>query len=410
MSFCSRIALRSLHRVYIAFCNLLVDSEILVIKIKATLHSLHPRNMSLKTSSCIVLGSNNATFCGVAKTWEPRESLAVKGEVAFIGALIICVGISIFMFSKVKKSFWLFSSHLEHIPPDTDILGLGQKALACCSSKRKSLKASFALTWFVFPVAYMMYDCVDVLFDFHYFYKLETVEGNFLDNSIMRNRRVNDGILAFACLGYLKIVLICILNGAQCDEMLKKFYNLSNLPKENSKILEENKRDSAMIKGAISLTVFIFEDGVELFLQYFYADKYITKSEWLVLINSTLMAVIATVAASLALKEFVSKLWTVIRHQDYSDSEAVWLFFTFPVQIFTISKVLRAIACWGQAYGGEIPLECLEVEDGALIQTPFAAGCMSGLDYGILALTILSGVGVLCQIGVMIYAFNHKDD
>ena len=116
------------------------------------------------------------------------------------------------------------------------------------------------------------------------------------------------------------------------------------------------------------------------------------------------------IAASLALKEFVSKLWTVIRHQDYPDSDLVWLFFTFPVQIFAISKVLRAVACWGQAYSGKIQLKCFKVEDGALIQTPFAAGCMSGLDYGILALTIISGVGVLCQIGVMIYAFNHKDD
>ncbi|KAL5265720.1 hypothetical protein ACHWQZ_G006432 [Mnemiopsis leidyi] len=367
--------------------------------------------MNSEIPSCVILGSNNATFCGVNKTWEPRESLAVNGELAFIGTLIICVGTSIFMFSKLKKSFWLFSSHIEHIPPKKEIFGPEQKALECCTDRRKALKASFALTWFVFPVAYMMYDCLDVLFDFQYFHKLETAKGNLLDNRIVRNRRVNDGILAFAILGYFKIVLICILNGAQCEEMVKKFYKLSNMPKENSKILKESTEDSTMIKSAISVTALIFEDGVELFLEYFYADKYITKSEWLVLLNSTLMAAIATAVAMFTLQEFVSKLCTVIRHVDYDGSDAVYLVMTFPVQIFAMSKVLRAVACWEQAYSGEIPAECLKVEEGALIQTPFTAGCMSALDYGILTLTSLSGVGIIFQVAIIIYAFKcHKED
>jgi hypothetical protein len=369
-----------------------------------------------QTDNCVTLGTNKATYCGVNKTWEPREWMT-EAESAFLRTVIgptICTaliygGITIFMFRKVRKNYKIFASHIDSIPAETDIWGFGQKVLACCTNKLTALKISFVIYWFILPVAYMVYDCADVLFDFHYFYKLELVTGNLLDNRIMRNERVNNAILAFAILGFCKIIFICIFNGAICDETQKLFYKLSSLPRENSKIIAECKEEIATrCKLAISLTALIFEDGVELFLEYFYADKYATKSDWLVLLNSTLMAIIATLAVAFGLKEFLSRLWLVIfkRNDDPSEYNGIFLFIAFPLQLIAISKVLRAISCWQQAYSGMIQEDCLKVEYGALIQTPFTLGCLSKIDYGIFALTSLSGIGILCQIVTIIIAFK----
>ena len=364
------------------------------------------------TEKCVTLGTNNATFCGVSNTWESRwltgDDLTRTAVGPTLVAAVIYGAVIIYMIHKFRKSYRSFTAHIGSFPADTDILGLGQKILACLSSRETALKMAFVIFFFISPVAFMVFDCVDVLFDLQYFFKLETKTGNLLDNHIMRNKRVNDAILAFAILGFVKIVLIGLFNGATANETRKRFHKLSNSPHENSKILEECKEELAtMSTSATSLTALIFEDGGELFLEYFYVDKY-AKSDWLVLVNSTMMAVVDGLVLIFGLKEFFTRLWRVVskRNDETSQNDIIYLFMTFPVQLITISEVLRAVACWEQAYTGIIPEECLVVEDGALIQTPFSSGCLSKIDYGILTFTILSGISVLGQIVLLIIAFK----
>lgn len=95
-------------------------------------------------TNCVVLGSNNATFCGVTKSWQPREWIA-NDEHAFLKWVItpaICA-LSLYLayivgLIKVVKSCYIgFNSHLADIPDDTDIFGIPQKIFKCCTNGKK---------------------------------------------------------------------------------------------------------------------------------------------------------------------------------------------------------------------------------------------------------------------------------
>ena len=352
------------------------------------------------------LGTNNAPFCGVNKTWQPRDWMTetdhIHLKIVILPTVFVAVIYSVaivYMTRSVWKTYQSFLFHIDNFPADTDILGCVQKCLACVTDQRRALEISFVVYWWVLPVAYMLYDCLDVFLDLSYFYKLELLTGNLLDNWIMRNQAVNNAILVFSISGCLKAFLVLQCNYAISNQS-NVLIQLTDSPSSNRRILEECMQAVAMVnRSKITLIALIFEDGVELFLEYFYADKYATKSDWLVLLNATLMAAIAGLAMVMNFRVFLTKLWltNIKRDRGVEDCHSKYLFLTLPVQLIAVSKVLRAYACWVQASSGEIGIECLEVKEGALIQTPFIWGCLSKIDILILLFTVLSFGAIFCQ-------------
>ena len=247
-------------------------------------------DLNIVEGGCATLGTNNITFCGITKTWETQQWVGNEEDAyerfveAPYGVATIIYGISfLFCGYMARQSYRIFVSKIDYIPEDMDFLGFSQKVFRKLTNKQYALKRSFILFWFVKPGFFMLYDQADVCFDFHYFYRLELMTDDLLDNRIMRNTYVNNAIFAFAALGVLKSIIIGFLNAFVSNESRELFKKLTDLPNENKKIIEDFKEETFMINSAtISLTALIFEDGAELFLEYFYVDKYATKKDWLV--------------------------------------------------------------------------------------------------------------------------------
>lgn len=267
---------------------------------------------------------------------------------------------------------------------------------------KKALKISFVLIWYLKPAAIMLYDGFDVMLDFYYFYKLEMLEGNLLDNRITRNTHVNNAILAFAILGFLKCALICAANNYIWVHTQRAFRKLSNSPQENKAIVEGCKQGTVVVVSAgVALIALIFEDGVEIVLEYFYADKYASKSSWYILVNATVMVVKDLLLLLSDLKEFFTKLfWSGNRKYSVKRRQygVMYVFMKMPLFFIATSKIFRAICSWQQSRTGIINKNCLEVIGGALIQTPFAKDCLTSNEQSILNFVIISGFFVLNQM------------
>ena len=126
------------------------------------------------------------------------------------------------------------------------------------------------------PLFKYFWDAIDLTLDLYIFYQLEN--GEVLDDVIYRNENVNNSIYAFAILG-------CI-----CKVFTWRFFQ--NASKKNYGYYYSPIKFLQM-KNMVMVASFIFEDGPEMLLEYFYIEKYVTKFSWVLLVKDIFVGIVA---------------------------------------------------------------------------------------------------------------------
>ena len=280
----------------------------------------------------------NRSFCGIASKWEPRIS-KVGGIFACSVLTLISLVLTIFIFIKTWKTM------IEIFANET--------VLNSC--------LGYALFY-----GKLLFDVVDVAFDSSLFYRLEL--GQLIDENITRNNHVNNSILAFAAIGSVKLI----------------FFHLPfNDDYEDQESLNE-------IKEKIIWFGFFLEDGPELFLEYFYIEKYVTlQPPWYLFTRDILLALISFYMVCNACKSFTNN--TDIGYGSLNCKAALSLIigiFHYPncVLLVSVLMLLRVGGAGYQYVTGKLTRECFVVENGILLQIPFSHGCLREIDYAIIVL------------------------
>ena len=139
------------------------------------------------------------------------------------------------------------------------------------------------------------------------------------------------------------------------------------------------KEDLANIKRGTVLLTFLAEDGIQLFLEYFYISKYFTDSPRIFLIYRDI------VAALLAICAIQLNLNGVFNETDKFRR----ILFGILVLI-GITELLRMFAVIDQCVDLKLHRNCFNVFQGKLLQTPFTTSCLKNIDYAILVLGLIS--------------------
>ena len=255
-------------------------------------------------------------------------------------------------------------------------------------------KPFFMFTIVVFTIIKLLWDAADVTIDAYLFYPLEM--GEVIDNSIYRNATVNSFILAFSVLGCIKILFWLRIIG-----------------------LPGNKKSLDNWKLVFIAITFMFEDGPEILLEYFYVEKYISKQiAWYLLVRDVILCIIALYSL------VVSLIWLVLfglqvrrRYQQetiipsYPALDCTVVVNGGCCLLIGFCNFLRTGGAGYQYVTGMLRRSCFEVFDGALRQTPFTAGCMREVDYFIIVLcglAIFPSVFSLAITNYIIHVIKKK--
>lgn len=180
-----------------------------------------------------------------------------------------------------------------------------------------------------------------------------------IDSLIYRNPHVLNSLLAFTILGIFGLLLRFRLVFLKAGQL-------------------ENDEDVKTLKLLMTLIAFCMEDAVQMFLEYFWIQKYVTIDipQYLVVKD--------TIIAILALFALITSAITLKRH---SSTKSDFMFFAFGVIVNTV-EYLRVGAVLKQYKAGTFNRNCITVDDaGRIWQTPFTSDCMSTTDKWILGLT-----------------------
>ena len=216
----------------------------------------------------------------------------------------------------------------------------------------------------VFTIIKLLWDAIDVTIDAYLFYQLEM--GEVVDNGIYHNAAVNSFILAFSVLGCIKILFWLRIIGLPGDKK-----SLDNW------------------KLVFIVITFMFEDGPEILLEYFYVEKYMSKQiAWYLLVRDVILCIIALYSI------VISLIWLVLfglKVRRRYQREAIAL--NIPALDCTVvvnggcslltgfCNFLGTSGAGYQYITCKLRRSCFEVFDGVLRQTPFAAGCMRKVDF-----------------------------
>ena len=246
----------------------------------------------------------------------------------------------------------------------------------------------------------LLWDAIDVTIDAYLFYQLET--GRVIDKDIYRNKHVNNAILAFSMLGCLKLLFwirfIGIYRVLRMRNETWKHKNLATL-----KFLSATKL-------YFEASTFLFEDGPELILEYFYVEKYMSiQPAWYLFVRDIILCFISLYTIIVSSTSLVSR---VIRFRD-NYAGLKWKNKCSKICETAVnigSNVLIGLLLFMRVGGagyqyvtGKLRRSCFIVDDGALIQTPFTYGCMREVDYFII---VLSGFAITCSI-LALFTVNH---
>ena len=121
-------------------------------------------------------------------------------------------------------------------------------------------------TIFILPILMLLWNVVDAAIDVSLFYELETRQK--IHEDIYKNVLVNDSILGFAVFGCAKMVIWIIF-----VEWLRRIESRKKKNHEGFK----SPDTLSLIELSFVIFTFILEDGPELFLEYFYVEKYLSK-------------------------------------------------------------------------------------------------------------------------------------
>ena len=242
----------------------------------------------------------------------------------------------------------------------------------------------------ILPLLKLTWDAIDVVLDLYIFYEIE--KGNILHKAIIRNTYVNNAILVFALIGCLKI-LLCVLN---IQRFLERVDVLPDVGGQKH-LLQTFK----VQKAQNHLITFFFEDCAELFLEYFFIEKYIMEYPSPVLIiKDIILAIIALGCLIIdavfgisilckSQKQFKQHLMSEQKHDFISEYKSKYAYTFGGSVLVALINFLRVGGAGYQYITGKLHPNCLEIVDGVLVQTPFAEGCLREVDYLILLFNFL---------------------
>ena len=243
---------------------------------------------------------------------------------------------------------------------------------SCCCVMYKAVRSLICfmsekvpfLTFVIFPMATLTWDTVDVGLDLYCFNQLE--KGHLIDGMIFRNHYVNNGIYAFALLGCIKLLLcVCF------------FYSIPN----------EEERDSIKVPKLLNYcVVYLLEDAGEMFLEYFYIEKYFTEQPTpFLFIRDVILFLMASYTIVDVLRFAHDEMKWNIDDDDVS-SRVFLIMLTLCSVCVGTSNLLRVAGAGYQYTTSKLHPNCLGVVGGRLQQFPFAGGCLREIDYIILPL------------------------
>ena len=148
------------------------------------------------------------------------------------------------------------------------------------------------------------------------------------------------------------------------------------------------------------------EDGAEVFLEYFWVDKYIIRKDWLVKWNSILMGTIALSTLSINILTAIIQLDEAKNQQKPSQTWPRCLTLILNAigsVIFSVASLIRVISNLFSFYTNRISERCYNLTDfGAVVQQPFDKDCMSSLDYVMLACTLVPIFLFVIHTGILL--------
>ena len=379
-------------------------------------------NISL---SCINLPiyNDNTTYCGITRIWTPRISKT--------GSLIACLVPTFFAWSFTAIIIWkihkpLYKVYKHRVSPESRfkersnndiIMGtfredetetkhslnennmlknsnhgdvLNNRVSFWAFSVAKIIrKAFFMLNIVILTIIKLLWDATDVTIDAYLFYQLEM--GQVIDIRIYRNTTVNNFILAFSIIGCLKILFWLRIIGVGRGSMrtLSEVVTVMSTNSADKKFLDS-------LKILFLAVTFMFEDGPELLLEYFYVEKYMSKQiTWYLIVRDGIMCIIAIYSI------VISSVWLVSRglkaHRKTSFSKydcSKFLCGSLTLGgcslLIGLCHFLRTGGTAYQYVTGNFHRSCFEVFDDVLRQTPFTAGCMKEIDYFIVVVSALA--------------------
>ena len=291
-------------------------------------------------------------YCNITSSWEPRIS-----EFHSLTAFIVVTVCSLI----------------------TTVVGISvvYKKLIILHEREGNNCRSYVLV-VVLTIGTLICDAIDASLDAYTFHQLE--QGKLIDPVIYRNSHVTNGIMVFACLGVLKMVIT-----------FRVWYEVS----------EEDPTEPRELRTVQFLITFLFEDCAETFLEYFWIEKYFTvRPPVYLIVKDVMIACLACYAAIYHISMGVKDLCG--RHD-------LLLSFVFSVSLVSIVEFLRVGGALYQYVTGKLNPDCLGEVNGKLIQFPFTSGCLREVDYAILALIFIPWFVVLVTCGVIILRSIMED-
>jgi len=296
---------------------------------------------SNSTSFCYQIKSNgdNLRYCNVTTGWSQRLS---NSSLTTITALLSTIGFVASFYIMYKVAPIVNSNFMSVVKiRSCDI---------CCYP-----------CYVVLPVFKMLWDALDIMLDAYIFHQLE--KGKLIDHFIYRNVHVLNGILCFTIFGVLKM-----------------FFNMWLLLKASTYFQINQKEDLSNIKRATILTTFLFEDAVELFLVYFWIEKYFTYSvPWYVVAKDCIVAFIAVLMITMDILD--------ARKKENSKHQRILY---GVLALLGITQLFRVFGVINQCVNLTLHQECFAVNNGRIVQTPFDMNCLKHLDYIILVLLLFA--------------------
>ena len=266
-----------------------------------------------------------------------------------------------------------------------------------CYSEQRSLvrlqniskKIYLVFTIIILTILKLLWEAIDVTIDAYLFYQIET--GRVIDKDIYRNKHVNNAILAFSILECLKVMFWIRFVGVGLEGGMKDLRTSKGL---------------SMLKLYFVAGTFLFEDGPELILEYFYVEKYMSiQPAWYLFGRDIILCVIS-------LYTIISLVSSFIRFRvNFAKAKRKKKCTRICELVVNIgSNVLIGLLLFLRMGGadyqyvtGKLRRLCFIVDDGALIQAPFTYGCMREVDYFII---VLSGFAIICSI-LAFFTVNH---
>ena len=158
----------------------------------------------------------------------------------------------------------------------------------------------------------------------------------------------------------------------------------------------ESNDDVQALKLSMTLIAFCVEDAAQMFVEYFWIQKYVTIE------IPKYLVVKDTIIAILALFALVTSALGLRKH---TSTRSDLIFFAFGVIVNAV-EYLRVGAVLKQYKNGTFHQDCISVDEGRIWQTPFAGNCMSTTDKWILGLTFAP----FASIPFLVVAFKSDFD